>query len=163
MSEPTMLEEIDGCFNRPPRHPSYLLSPVWRAQVVADIAHKGVKRKFGIKERYFSHVARVASYMISAGQPDHVVAAAYLHDVVEDTEITLENLERWFPVEVTSLVAALTRLPGETYPAFILRVKHTGPEAVAIKLADLSDNLATLPLGHNSVDRYTNAVRILHA
>lgn len=160
MSEPTMLEEIQAVMARP--YPDQPTSMTYRAALVADIAHDGVYRKFGIKEPYFRHVERVARYMQSANLPDHVVAAGYLHDVVEDTEITLEDLAEWFPVEVTSLVWAVTRVPGESYTSFILRVKDAGPEAIAIKLADLSDNLATIPLGHKSVKRYTDAIRVLH-
>ena len=66
---------------------------------------------------------------------------AVLHDVVEDSAYTLEDLRaRGFQVDVLDAIACLTKQPGEAYPAFIQRVK-ANPLASAVKLADLTDNM----------------------
>lgn len=73
--------------------------------------------------------------------------AAVLHDVVEDTDWTLEGLrERGFPEEVLSAVECLTRRAGESYEAFIERVR-TNPVAQRVKIADLEDNMNVQRIG----------------
>ena len=65
---------------------------------------------------------------------------AVLHDVVEDTDVTLEQLQaEGFPASVLEAIEALTKRDGEDYEGFIGRV---APNAVAreVKLADLRDN-----------------------
>src|SRR5690606_11747524 len=70
---------------------------------------------------------------------DNAVATAWLHDVVEDTPVTLADLEESFPAEVTIAVDALTRRPGEDPADYYARVRAV-PLALAVKLADLADN-----------------------
>lgn len=70
---------------------------------------------------------------------EHAVAAAWLHDVVEDTEITLADLEQTFPPDVTAAVDALTRRSDETPAEYYARVR-TVPLALTVKLADMADN-----------------------
>ncbi len=73
--------------------------------------------------------------------------AAALHDVVEDSEYTLADLRaRGFPRKVVAAVHALTRRPGESYEAFILRAA-ANPIARRVKLADLEDNMDVCRLG----------------
>lgn len=85
-------------------------------------------------------------------------AAGYLHDVVEDTEVTLEALESVFPREVTSLVSAVTSEPGKnrkernaaTYPK--IRANH---KAVILKLADRVANVRrSLRSGSSTLSMY---------
>lgn len=73
-------------------------------------------------------------------------AAALLHDVVEDSEITLEDLRRrGFPERVVALVGLLTRRDGESYMEFIQRLSGD-PEALQLKKADIEDNMNALRL-----------------
>jgi (p)ppGpp synthase/HD superfamily hydrolase len=65
--------------------------------------------------------------------------AAVLHDVVEDTDITLESLEALFGRRVRDIVDACTRRDGETYRNYILRAREN-PFAKLIKIADVTDN-----------------------
>lgn len=67
--------------------------------------------------------------------------AAVLHDVVEDTEWTLERLrEAGFPQMVLEAVDCLTHREGESYEGFVERVR-TNPIARQVKIADLEDNM----------------------
>ena len=102
---------------------------------LAVTAHKGQKDKAG--GPYILHPLRVMFRM------DSVIGmiAAVLHDVVEDTKVTLEDLRHeGFSEEVVSTVACLTRKSDESYDAFIDRIKDK-PMARKIKLADLEDNM----------------------
>lgn len=104
------------------------------AEQIATTAHQGQVDKAG--RPYITHPARVAARV--AGD-EHAVAAAWLHDVVEDTEVTLADLEQLFPPEVTAAVEALTRRPGEVPADYYARVRAV-PLAVTVKFADLADN-----------------------
>lgn len=94
------------------------------AQRIATVAHAGQVDKAG--RPYITHPARVAARV--AGD-DHAVAVAWLHDVVEDTTVTLADLREQFPAEVVAAV-------DDEYYARVRRV----PLALTVKLADLADN-----------------------
>lgn len=112
-----------------------------KAMILAYEAHQGQKDKAGIP--YIFHPIHLAEQM-----PDESsVCVALLHDVVEDTHVTLEDLEQQFPSEVTEAVRLLTRGRGQTYMEYIQCLKQN-PLAVKVKLADLAHNMDTsrLPL-----------------
>jgi (p)ppGpp synthase/HD superfamily hydrolase len=95
-----------------------------------------------------------------------MVIAAMLHDVVEDTKTTLDEIEELFGPDVRRLVDAVSRrvnADGEKEPYlvdFIPRIA-LDRQALEIKRFDLLDNLATLPLRHDLASRYTIALNIL--
>jgi hypothetical protein len=107
-------------------------------------AHEGQVDKLG--EPYINHIARV---MRRLDDPDAKMVAA-LHDVVEDTPTSLEDLRsEGFPSRVVDAVEAMTKRETEAYTAFIERLSGN-PLARAVKVADLYDNsdearLARLP------------------
>ena len=108
---------------------------------IARAAHEGQVDKAGVP--YIEHPLAVAQQAaaISKGDPA-VIAAAWLHDVVEDTDWTIEALlGAGIPAEVVQLVDAVTRLPDEGYLAdFIPRIIAAGRKAVLLKLADIWHN-----------------------
>jgi len=79
-----------------------------RAYKTADYAHRNQKRASG--EAYVYHCLAVASILAELRLPPAVIAAGLLHDTVEDTEITLEDLERDFGDEIAMLVDGVTKL-----------------------------------------------------
>jgi len=81
---------------------------VIRAYKVAERAHAGQVRASG--EPYINHCLAVASILAELHVPPEVVAAGLLHDTVEDTEITLEDLQRDFGDEIARLVDGVTKL-----------------------------------------------------
>ncbi len=98
-------------------------------------AHAGQKDKGG--EPYVLHPLRLMFRL--EGPEERMVAL--LHDVVEDSALTLDSLRReGFSAAVVDAVDCLTRRKGESYEVFIQRVA-ANPLAVKVKVADLSDNL----------------------
>lgn len=136
------------------------LSPHARAALLARIAHFGQTDKAG--EDYICHPLRVSSALSG----DEAVVAL-LHDVVEDTPLTLDLLRReGFSEEVVAGVNAMTRRQGETYEAF---VRRAGRNQIArtVKMADLADNMNLLRLPQltdkdlQRVGKYHKAYRYL--
>ena len=107
------------------------------ADQVATTAHAGQTDKAG--RPYLDHPRRVASRVAETTHNPDAVAAAWLHDVVEDTPVTLDQLqEQGFPETVIHAVDALTRRPGEG-DAYYHRVADNDL-ARMVKQADLWDN-----------------------
>ena len=105
-----------------------------RAIEIAAKAHAGQVDKAGAP--YVLHPLRM---MLAVSSPEARMAAV-LHDVVEDTSVTLEDLRaEGFSASVLEAVEALTKREGEDYEAFIRRVAPD-PVAREVKLADLRDN-----------------------
>jgi (p)ppGpp synthase/HD superfamily hydrolase len=106
------------------------------ARTIAIEAHRGQVDKAGAP--YIDHPRRVADAM--AGNPC-AEAVAWLHDVVEDTAVTLDDLaRRGMPAEVVSAVDAMTRRSGETEHEYWARVR-SNPVALAVKVrGDIADN-----------------------
>jgi (p)ppGpp synthase/HD superfamily hydrolase len=100
-------------------------------------AHKAQIDKQG--KPYILHVLRVA-FSVFEHSTENVLIAALLHDTVEDTNVTLLDIEARFGDRVTAAVDHLTRRPRETYPDYIQRLK-LDPIAVKVKTADLADNM----------------------
>jgi (p)ppGpp synthase/HD superfamily hydrolase len=112
--------------------------------------HAQQRRKGENGEPYFNHLLEVAE-LIAASSPHldvELVMAAFLHDTVEDTGVTLHELEQCFGKEVAELVAEVTddkSLPKETRKQ--LQVEHTpekSPRAQTLKLADKISNLRAI-------------------
>ena len=106
-----------------------------RAEEIAVKAHKGQVDKGG--EEYIHHPWRV---MESFRMPEDKMVAI-LHDVVEDTPVTLEDLKsEGFSSDVIHAVDCMTRGEGESWNKYIERVKGDNI-ALRVKIADLRDNL----------------------
>lgn len=110
---------------------------------VATAALKlAIFRHFGQRDMsgdpYILHPERVGEAVAHLGE--NFEATGYLHDVVVDTEVTLDDLRQSFPEEVVDGVDAVTRRPFETYRDFVLRAA-AHPIGRAVKLADMRDNL----------------------
>lgn len=111
------------------------ISMLEKAILLATRAHAGQTDKSG--GPYLLHPLRVMLKL----QGDEARQAAVLHDVVEDTPITLEMLrQEGFSEAVVTAVDALSRRAGEAYADFIQRLK-VNPIARRVKLADLEDNM----------------------
>lgn len=106
-----------------------------RAIEIAATAHSGQRDKAG--QPYIFHPLRVMFRV----DGEHEQMAAVLHDVVEDTSITIDDLAReGFPPEVLRAVEALTKLPGETRLEAAARAA-ADPVARKVKLADNAENM----------------------
>jgi (p)ppGpp synthase/HD superfamily hydrolase len=108
-----------------------------RAIACAFHAHAGQKYPSPEPEPYILHPLRV----MCAVEGPHARMAAVLHDVIEDTDVTLADLQiAGYPRPVIDAVDCLTHRDGETYARYIERVA-TDPLATIVKVADLRDNL----------------------
>jgi GTP diphosphokinase / guanosine-3',5'-bis(diphosphate) 3'-diphosphatase len=113
-----------------------------RAIEIASAAHAGQLDKAG--QPYILHPLRVMLRV--AGK--HERMAAVLHDVVEDTPVTLERLtQEGFPPEVVAAVQALTKNPGESRLAAAARAA-ANPIARTVKLADNAENMDLSRIAH---------------
>lgn len=142
-----------------------------KAHDIAKEAHKGQKRWSGA-DYFTNHVCIVAQiakfYSIHLPETwednfDCVIASAYLHDVVEDTAITLEDLSKDFPPLVIDIVKNLTHKKDETYFDYIMRIHSGIYGARFVKLCDLAHNLSDLSptKNKNMWDKYKLAQYIL--
>ena len=114
----------------------------WR---LAAEAHAG-QRRSADRRPYIHHPERVAVLVAGEGGDDAMVAASLLHDVIEDTEIENDRIERDFGPDVASLVAAMTNDPTiDDYEArkraLRDRVREAGERVVLIYAADKLANL----------------------
>ena len=130
-------------------NPKADLAVVERAYAVAEKAHSGQKRKSG--EPYITHPVAVAQILADLGIGPKTVAAALLHDTVEDTDYALEDLRRDFGDEIAMLVDGVTKLDklkyGDSAQAETVRkmviAMSKDIRVLLIKLADRLHNART--------------------
>lgn len=104
------------------------------AEAIARAAHAGQVDKSG--HPYIEHPARVAESV----QGDELLEAiAWLHDVVEDTNVQLVDLQQQFPQDVVDAVDAITHRPHEPRSEYYARVR-SNRLALLVKRADIADN-----------------------
>jgi guanosine-3',5'-bis(diphosphate) 3'-pyrophosphohydrolase len=131
-------------------HPKVDARLLQRGYDVAETAHRGQLRKSG--DPYITHPLAVATILAELGMDTTTLVAALLHDTVEDTGLTLADLEAEFGAEVTHLVDGVTKLDkvrfGEAAEAETIRkmvvAMARDPRVLVIKLADRLHNMRTL-------------------
>lgn len=127
---------------------------------IAYNAHMGQKDKFGIP--YIFHPAHLAELMDTEDE----CIVAILHDVVEDTDVTFEELEKEFSKEAIDALKLLTHDKKVPYEKYILNLKDN-PIAKKVKLADLKHNSDKTRLEHITPKdiirnkKYEKAIRLL--
>ena len=130
-------------------HPGFSSSDLEKAFAAAEKAHTGQLRKSG--EEYITHPVAVAQILIDLGMDLPTIMAALLHDTVEDTTYSIEQIKSEFGDEVTSLVDGVTKLDkltyGPTAEAETLRkmvvAMSRDIRVLVIKLADRLHNART--------------------
>ena len=124
-----------------------LLARAWR---VAAEQHVDQRRKGERQEPYVNHLAEVADLVAEAtrGTDPNLVAAAVLHDTVEDTGMTKAKLARLFGADVAAIVAEVTdnkKLPkAERKRLQVANASHKTRRAKILKLADKTSNLRSI-------------------
>jgi (p)ppGpp synthase/HD superfamily hydrolase len=125
---------------------------VERARVFATAAHAAVGqlRKY-TNEPYIVHPKQVAQFVETAGGTPEMIAAAWLHDVVEDTGVTNEDITREFGNKVGELVGWVTDISRPEYGNRAFRkqmdrnhIAGAPAEAQTIKLADIISNCSSI-------------------
>lgn len=138
-----------------------LTSLTRKAFEIASKAHAGQVDKAGIP--YIEHPLHVAKAM----NTENEVCTALLHDVIEDTDYTFDDLRiEGFSEEVIEALRLLTHKPGDTYMDYICAIK-SNPLATKVKIADLYHNsdLTRLPnvtqADGKRVKKYAEALALL--
>lgn len=111
-------------------------------------AHGGQTRRSS-DEPYVNHVLRVARLVHDTGAPEEVIIAAILHDTVEDTDVTMEDIQQKFGNIVTGYVDTLTEddksAAWEDRKAEAqMKLMNASKEAMLIKAADKIDNISSI-------------------
>jgi GTP pyrophosphokinase len=114
---------------------------VQRALVLAMKAHENQKRKDGVTP-YVVHPIMVALNCAKHGLDDSAITAAILHDVVEDTNVTLDELRKHFPQDVCNMVNSLTKYPDMKKTKYLGSLVHNIYPVRCIKTADRIHNLS---------------------
>lgn len=122
-----------------------------KAYDFAKSAHEGQTRKSG--EPYFVHVFTTAKNLADLNMDGKIVAAGFLHDVLEDTSVTEEEMRNNFGDEITNLVLGVTKLGTVKYKGVERNVENLRKffvsiaedlRVIVIKLADRLHNIETL-------------------
>ena len=127
---------------------------VQKAREFASHAHRDHVRNDKAKTPYVHHLAEVAELVRASGGDDHEIAAGWLHDTVEDTSTTIEDIQREFSGEVAAIVRGMTDLP-EWGSLSLQERKLRQAERIAgapatvkrVKLADQTSNVAIVGRG----------------
>ena len=147
------------------------------ARELATAYHKGATDKYG--NPYIDHLERVVDRVRDmeydmVDETSHInmyLAAAYLHDIIEDTSFDFDIADRGymdiFPDAVVEAVKLLTRGAGETYADYVTKIKLApdggGKIARVVKLADLFDHLmGPTPCPPNLIKRYEKSLYSLY-
>ena len=134
------------------RHPKASTVRIQQAFSIAENAHRGQRRKSG--EPYIRHPVAVATIVARQGLDDATVAAALLHDAVEDTAVSLEEIDAMFGPEMAAIVDGVTKLDRVHYDSQEHQQAATLRKMIVaiaqdirvliIKLADRLHNLQTI-------------------
>lgn len=134
----------------------------YEAAAFARDAHAGQVDK-GNCDYFTAHVeevVRIVREELGGSISDAVVA--YLHDVVEDTNIEVSDIADLFGDDIAGHIDAVTRRYGETYVDYIARVKAHGGSAVIVKTADMIEHLNRAGnISESLIRRYANALAVL--
>ncbi len=144
---------------------------ITRAYRVADKAHRGQRRTSG--EPYITHPLAVAGVVASLGLDHFSIAAALLHDAVEDTDLKLDDIEKDFGTDVAQIVDGVTKLDRINFDSKLAQQSATFRKMIVamskdlrvliVKLCDRLHNmrtLATLPdqkrarIAHETLELY---------
>jgi len=129
------------------------------AMKIAYKAHHKQKDKGGFP--YINHPIHLAEQM----DDEYSVCVALLHDVVEDSNVTLNDLSSIFPPEIIEAVSLLTHKQGVLYATYINEIKNN-PLARKVKLADLAHNMDKTRcidgmIDENLIEKYLMAYTVL--
>ncbi len=126
------------------------IKSIWFAFTFARDAHQGQNRLSG--EPFVSHPLAISKILIDLGMDAETIIASLLHDVVEDTPITIEEIEEKFGNRISAMVDGVTTLkqyenPGsndaESIKKLFLAIIND-PRVIVVKLADRLHNLRTI-------------------
>ena len=134
-----------------------------QGNIAVRLACKYHQGQFYGKENYIIHLDSVAVRVDLAGGDDEQLAIAWLHDILEDTDCTVETMQQnGLSARVISAVIALTKVQGESYEEYISKVRDN-PDALFVKKMDTLDNLTNSLIESNSyrIKKYAKQLLLL--
>ena len=154
------------------KRPGEDISKIQRAYIYSAKQHEGQLRKSG--EPYMVHPLSVAKITAEMGLDEASICAALLHDTIEDTSTTAEDLARLFGEEVSSIVDGVTKLSGvnftrkeerqaESFRKFLMAMTKD-IRVLLLKLADRLHNMRTLEhMSESARERIAEETRDIYA
>lgn len=145
------MPDVHEIIDRLPSPPKEDVDLIVKAYHFAQKAHEGQQRKSG--EPYFIHVFATARNLADLGMSPTVIAAGFLHDTIEDTDVTAKDIEREFGKEILDLVKGVTKLGTLKYKGVERNVENLRKffvsmaadfRVIIIKLCDRLHNVQTL-------------------
>ncbi|TFG06897.1 MAG: HD domain-containing protein [Promethearchaeota archaeon] len=120
----------------------------WNALNYAFIKYGDLKRKSG-EIPYIIHPIRISSILRAVGfsefDDEELMIAALLHDLVEDTDVNIDEVKEKFGDKIALIVNQLTIQDKDLKEEYLENLKHASRESKIIKLADRLDNLLDMP------------------
>ena len=148
----SFLKLYDQIFISPDADKIFLKDILWKAYEFGKRYHEGQKRLSG--EPYFNHCIEVASTLASWNMDYTTIIAGLLHDVIEDTKITVDDLEKEFDKDLANLVDGLTKISGIEFSTrkekqvgnFMKMLLSVAKDirVIIIKFADRMHNMETI-------------------
>lgn len=140
-----------------------MIKKLSEARKFAKMKHRGLKRKDGITPS-LRHLSQVVKRLERMGVNDSdILSAGWLHDVIEDTDITYDEIQKRFGRNVAEMVVAVSkdnRLPKKKRDAqYVRQLKNCSFGAKLIKLGDIVANLADLERSNYSSAKKADAVK----
>ena len=136
---------------------------ITKAKEFASHAHRNHVRNDEAKTPYVHHLVEVADLVKESGGTYQEIAAAWLHDIIEDTQTTIEDVRREFGDEIAEIVAGVTDLPEwlglslqERKAKQAARVSKESNSIKRIKLADQTSNVQIVGKGKLDFSMDTN-------
>ena len=145
------MPDVQDIIEKLPSPPKKDIDLILKAYDFALKAHEDQKRKSG--EPYFLHVFYTAKNLAELGMSPIVIAAGFLHDTIEDTHVTVKDIEREFGKEILDLVEGVTKLGTLKYKGVERNIENLRKFFVAmaadfrviiIEIADRLHNVETL-------------------
>lgn len=141
------------------------LKAIFLAEKTAELAHAGQVDKSG--HAYIEHPTAVATMVYEDGGSAAQVAIALLHDTVEDTTVTVDNIREWFGNHVAEAVDAISRRNDETLRQYLTRMA-VNDDALFVKHRDIRHNTSSDRLAQLDEEtqrhlrfKYERAIKIL--
>lgn len=126
----------------------------------AEFHHQG--QKYGDQDYFGAHILKVVQSLKSSGASLLAIQVGYLHDVVEDTEVTIDEICGVFALEVAEAVDAITKREGESRNEYLKRCLKN-PVARFVKLHDAWCNLnqSVASADAKRIRKYSNTVQCM--
>lgn len=129
------------------------------AKKIAQDAHAG--QLYGTHDYFSYHVQGVASHLKAHGFSDKFIITAYLHDVVEDTSVTISEIYETFGLEIGDAVKAITKEHGVTRSEYLKKCA-SNEISLIVKFYDATFNASNCFIKHD-IKRFEYYLDIIHA